>query len=87
MNAPVANRLSAAGSALGYLAQMEYALLIALQRMDIEENLRLSLETADDITFETEGRPTELWQTTCRCDASASHLLSQFWKPLTMHQS
>jgi hypothetical protein len=39
MNAPVANRFSAAGSALGYLAQVEYALLIALQRVDSEENL------------------------------------------------
>lgn len=57
------NRFSAAGSALGYLAQVEYALLIALQRMDTEDNLRLSLETVDDITFEGEGQPKELWQT------------------------
>lgn len=57
------NRFSAAGSALGYLAQVEYALLIALQRMDVEDSLRLSLETVDDITFETEGQPQELWQT------------------------
>lgn len=56
------NRFSAGGSALGYLAQVEYALLIALQRMDGDENLRLSLETVDDITFDVEGRP-ELWQT------------------------
>lgn len=57
------NRFSAAGSALGYLAQVEYALLIALQRMDSDENFRLSLETIDDIAFEVEGHPTELWQT------------------------
>lgn len=57
------NRFSAAGSALGYLAQVEYALLIALQRMDAVESLQLSLETVDDITFEVEGQPTELWQT------------------------
>ena len=57
------NRFSAAGPALGYLAQVEYALLIALRRMDTEESLRLSLETADDITFEVEGQPRELWQT------------------------
>lgn len=57
------NRFSAGGSALGYLAQVEYALLIALQRMDGDENLRLSLETVDDITFDVEGRPRELWQT------------------------
>lgn len=57
------NRFSAAGSALGYLAQIEYALLIALRRMDDEYNLRLSLETVDDITFDGDGMPMELWQT------------------------
>ncbi|KAA0977173.1 hypothetical protein FQ154_09765 [Paeniglutamicibacter gangotriensis] len=56
------NRFGAAGAALGYIAQIEYALLIALERMDREEDLRLSLETADDITFEVGGR-VELWQT------------------------
>lgn len=62
MSSPDANRFSAAGSALGYLAQVEYALLIALQRMDGDVELRLSIETADDITFEVEGSPRELWQ-------------------------
>lgn len=57
------NRFSAAGSALGYLAQIEYALLIALRRMDDEDNLRFSLETVDDITFDGDGIPRELWQT------------------------
>lgn len=57
------NRFSAGGSALGYLAQVEYALLIALRRMDDEDNLRLSLETVDDIVFDGDGMPRELWQT------------------------
>lgn len=57
------NRFSAAGSALGYLAQVEYALLIALQRMDSDDSLRLSLETVDDITFDSDGKSRELWQT------------------------
>lgn len=57
------NRFSAAGSALGYLAQVEYALLLALRRMDDEDDLRLSLETVDDIAFDGDGRPKELWQT------------------------
>lgn len=57
------NRFSAAGSALGYLAQVEYALLIALRRMDKEPDLRLSIETVDDITFDSDGSPRELWQT------------------------
>lgn len=59
----IANRFSAAGSAIGYLAQVEYALLIALERMDHEESLRLSLETVDDIVFENEDDSLELWQT------------------------
>ena len=63
MSSVDSNRFGAAGSALGYLAQVEYALLIALQRMDTEDRLKLSLETVDDISFEVEGRPQELWQT------------------------
>lgn len=62
MTAPDSNRFSAAGSALGYLAQVEYALLVALQRMDTDIELRLSIEAADDITFDVEGQPLELWQ-------------------------
>ncbi len=63
MSSTDSNRFSAAGSALGYLAQVEYALLIALQRMDSDVELRLSIETADDITFDADGAPRELWQT------------------------
>jgi hypothetical protein len=63
MSIAESNRFSAAGSALGYLAQVEYALLIALQRMDTEDSLRLSLETVDDIVFDVQGQPQELWQT------------------------
>src|SRR5665647_987919 len=63
MSGAAPNRFSAAGSALGYLAQIEYALLIALQRMDGDVSLRLSLETIDDITFEVDGDIRELWQT------------------------
>lgn len=51
------NRFSAAGSALGYLAQVECALLDALRRMDTDVALRLSIETVDDITFDVEGQP------------------------------
>jgi hypothetical protein len=57
------NRFSAAGSALGYIVQVEYALLLALQKMDDDVSFRVSLETADDIAFEYEGSPVELWQT------------------------
>lgn len=63
MSSAQSNRFSAAGSALGYLVQVEYALLIALQRMESDVELRLSVETVDDITFDVDGKPLELWQT------------------------
>lgn len=64
MSGGAANRFSAAGSALGYLAQVEYGLLLTLKRMDESVSLRISLETADDIVFEdADGADArELWQ-------------------------
>lgn len=64
MSGSTANRFSAAGSTLGYLAQVEYGLLLTLKRMDESVNLRLSLETTDDIVFEdADGADArELWQ-------------------------
>ena len=64
MSGAAANRFSAAGSALGYLAQVEYGLLLTLKRMDDSVDLRLSLETADDIVIELAERADarELWQ-------------------------
>lgn len=58
-------RFSAAGSALGYLAQIEYGLLLVLKRMDDTVELRLSMETADDLVLDSvgSGTATELWQT------------------------
>lgn len=40
-----ASRFNAAGPALGYLAQVDYALWAMLERMDIEESFSLSIET------------------------------------------
>jgi hypothetical protein len=51
---------SAAGPALGYLVQVEYALLLLLQRMDEEDQCAVSIETLDDITFHDDvGTATE----------------------------
>lgn len=84
MSSPETNRFSAPGSALGYLVQVEYALLIALQRMDTDVELRLSIETADDITFEAEGQPLELWQTKHHIDrhGSLGDASPDIWKTL-----
>lgn len=65
MDGGVKNRFSAAGSALGYLAQIEYGLLLVLKRMDDTVELRLSMETADDLVLDSadSSAATELWQT------------------------
>lgn len=84
MSSVVPNRFSAAGSALGYLAQVEYALLIPLQRMEGEVSLRISLETIDDITFEDEGGVRELWQVKHHVNrqGSLSDASTDLWKSL-----
>jgi len=63
-HAVTANRFSAAGPTLGYLAQVDYALLAALRRLDLQDDFSLSIETLDDIVFhhaETDSA-TEKWQ-------------------------
>lgn len=84
MSSLESNRFGAAGSALGYLVQVEYALLVALQRMDSDAELRLSIETADDITFDVEGQPLELWQTKHHVDryGSLGDASPDIWKTL-----
>jgi len=69
-----ASRFSAAGPALGYLAQVDYALWAMLERMDIEESFSVSIETLDDIVFhdaETDDA-TQKWQSKHSTDGSRS---------------
>lgn len=80
------SRFSAAGPALGYLAQVDYALLAALERMDSEDDFALSLETLDDIVFhnaETDD-PTEKLQSKHTIDSSRtlSDASPDLWKTL-----
>jgi hypothetical protein len=76
---------SAAGPALGYLVQVEYALLLLLQRMDDEDNCAVAIETLDDITFHDEaGTPTEKLQSKHHVNrgSSLSNASSDLWKPM-----
>jgi hypothetical protein len=58
------NPFSAADSALGYLYQVRVALLWSLRRLKINHDFVISLETLDDVTFETKGgKADELLQT------------------------
>jgi len=53
---------SATDSLTGYLFQVKYALLDALRRLKEEVEFNVSIETFDDIVFETAGQPLELLQ-------------------------
>lgn len=83
---PTSSRFSAAGPALGYLAQVDYALLAALERMDDVDDFALSLETLDDIVFhhaETDDA-TEKWQSKHTIDSrrTLSDASTDLWKTL-----
>lgn len=60
---PSSSPFSAADSALGYLYQVRVALLWALRKIKEGTDFVASLETLDDVTFESVGRPDELLQT------------------------
>ncbi|WP_447824533.1 ABC-three component system protein [Aeromonas salmonicida] len=59
------NIFDATASALGYIYQVRYALLLALKKLTITENpdnCYISIEVIDDIAFEKDGTPFELLQ-------------------------
>src|SRR5687768_10989981 len=66
------NLYSAAPSALGYLAQVEYALLLVLKRLDVEFEFDISIETLDDVVFHDGDDAVELLQSKHRVDRTAS---------------
>jgi hypothetical protein len=74
---PSASPFSAPGPALGYLAQVDYALLAALERMDDEDDFAVSIETLDDIVFHDpdSGDATEKWQSKRVANAGPSAAL------------
>jgi hypothetical protein len=53
--APGNSPFSAADPTLGYLYQVRLALLLALRRLKTDQNFLVSIETLDDVTFETAG--------------------------------
>ena len=54
---------SAAPSSLGYFYQCRYALLEALRRLPEGDPISISIETLDDVVFDTEGSPIDVLQT------------------------
>lgn len=75
---------SAADSALGYLYQVRVALLWALRKIREGTDFVASLETLDDVTFESVGRPDELLQTKHHTNRQAglSDASPDLWKSL-----
>src|SRR5690242_12408738 len=76
---------SAADSALGYLYQVRVALLWSLRRAKAGGDFIVSLETLDDVTFESKGgTPEELLQTKHHRnrEASLSNASGDLWKSL-----
>lgn len=79
------NPFSAVDATLGYLYQVRSALLWALRRQKTEPDFLVSLETLDDVTFETTGgAPTDLLQTKHHRNGSASltDASPDLWKTL-----
>lgn len=74
-------QFSANASALGYLYQARYALLLLL---GANQDSEMSLERFDDIAFELEGTPTQLLQTKHQINStgSLSNASTDLWKTL-----
>lgn len=59
-----ASPFSAVDATLGYLYQVRLALLLALRRLKLDPDFLVSIETLDDVTFETAGgKVADLFQT------------------------
>ena len=80
------DRFSAADSALGYLYQVRCALLWSLQRLPGEPAFETSIETLDDVTFETDGTARELLQTKLHKNrgANLTDASPDLWKTLRL---
>jgi hypothetical protein len=79
------NPFSAVDATLGYLYQVRSALLWALRKQKTEPDFLVSLETLDDVTFETAGGdPTDLLQTKHHRKGAASltDASPDLWKTL-----
>lgn len=69
---------------LGYLFQCRVALLDAVRRLKEQESFRVTIETLDDVAFETDASPTELLQVkhNIRCESSLSDASTDLWKSI-----
>lgn len=75
---------SAAPSALGYFYQCRYALLEALRRLPQGERICVSIETLDDVVFETDSSAVDVLQTKhhINTEATLTDASPDLWKTL-----
>jgi hypothetical protein len=75
---------SAAGSATGYLYQCRYALYRTLLRLKESNDFSVTVETVDDIAFESKGDPLELLQTKHHLNkpGNITDFSSDLWKTI-----
>ena len=80
------NQFSATNSALGYLYQVRCALLWSLKKLSTEPVFDVSIETLDDVAFETAGAPQELLQTKLhkKRGANLTNASPDLWKTLRL---
>ena len=69
---------------LGYLFQCRVALLDSVRRLKEQECFCITIETLDDVAFETDGSPTELLQVKhkIRRESSLSDASTDLWKSI-----
>lgn len=74
----------ASASALGYVFQIRFALLMALRKVRAQPDVQISLETLDDVAFDNEGSPQELFQTKhhIKSEADLTDYSGDLWKTL-----
>ena len=81
----MSSSFSAGPQALGYLYQVRYALDLILEN---REELRVSIESLDDVTFEEQGSPIELLQLKHHTKtASLTDRSSDLWKTIRVWSS
>lgn len=80
----MSNPFDATASMLGYLFQCRLALADAIPRLRYQGSFKVSIETLEDIVFETSGQPLELLQTKHHAGTSSGlgDSSADLWKTL-----
>lgn len=80
----MSNSFDATASMLGYLFQCRLALLDSIRRLKQQGSFTVSIETLDDVAFESDGNPTEILQAKHHISKTGglSDASSDLWKSI-----